>query len=190
MGCFSKENIYKKTSTKRTPAVFVTPCIGTLGGEATVFVPEDSVVRWENNDNVVLDELSTSQNGRSVSRLAPGNYSVYIDDNNCKIEFEVQHSNYPTITGYKIKNASGELSRDGEIEAITNVPDGLDVLLGWSNSSFTTCKTLQSVKPGIYVATILQIGGKAVPCIHSTTPATVGVKGDEPNERLLTPTPI
>ena len=182
MGCFSKGNLYRKTNSRNTPAVFVTPCIGTLGGEATVFVPEDSMIRWRNNDGD-LDEVDASEKGRSISGLVPGNYSVYVDDNNCKIDFEVKLSNYPTVTGYKVKNASGELSRDGEIEAITNVPDGLDVLIGWSNSSFTTCKTLQNVKPGVYVATILQIGGKAVPCMHSTTPATVGVKGDEPDQR-------
>ena len=55
MGCFSK-NVYKKTSTRNAPVVFVTPCIGTLGGEATVFVPEDSNVRWESKDCVELLE--------------------------------------------------------------------------------------------------------------------------------------
>lgn len=180
MGCFSK-NVYKKTSTRNAPVVFVTPCIGTLGGEATVFVQEDSNVRWESKDCV---ELHTSQNGKCITSLTPGNYSVYVDDNDCQVDFQVKLSNYPTITGYKVKNASGELSRDGEIEVITNVLDGLDVLVGWSNSSFTTCKTLQNVKPGVYFATILKVGGKVVPCTHSAMPATVAVKGDEPVELI------
>tara|TARA_B100000787_G_scaffold156061_1_gene131943 strand:- start:1180 stop:1395 length:216 start_codon:yes stop_codon:yes gene_type:complete len=70
---------------------------------------------------------------------------------------------------------------------ITNVLNGRDMLVGWSDGSFTTHKTLQNVKPGVYFATILEIDGKAVPCIHSTTPAVLEVKGEgscEPNLQL------
>lgn len=176
MFCIPKKNSYKKaTSTKAAPAVFVTPSLGSLGGEATIFT-NDSKIKWESiNQNV---DLISSEDGKTVSCLIPGTYNVYVDDNECKIQFQVNHTKLPTILGYKVKSASGELSRDGEIEVITNIEDGLDILIAWSEGSFTTSKTLKNVKPGVYIATILKIGGKPVPCVHATNAAYIIVSGE------------
>lgn len=174
MTCFPIKNKYKKTLTKSSSVVFVTPCIGMLGGEATLFT-HDSSIRWESEDG---NELQTSECGKKVSCLTPGRYSVSADDNDYKMNFEVNHSSCPTITAYKITHASGELSRDGDIEIVTNVTEGSDILIAWSNACFTTSKKIHNVKPGVYVATILQVGGKTVPCVHSSQPATVGITGE------------
>lgn len=179
--CIPNHSRYKKaTSTRTSPVVMVTPYLNGIGGEATVFGKKDSKIKWrshsDKNSVVINDsgEYSTS----CPTRLTPGTYSVYIDDNECEIEFEVKLTNYPTVMGYEVKSASGELSRDGEIRVKMNIEDGIDVLIAWSNGSFTTNNILKNVKPGLYVATLLKIQGKVVPCIHASEPAQVGVSGE------------
>lgn len=175
--CPERPERYSRSRKLRAPVVvFVTPAFGELGGEACVFAAADSHFQWS-----AVDEhqraLSSETSGR-VSGLRPGRYRVSVDDQEQTVDFEVRASDIPTVSGYTVTPASAEFSRDGEVRAHLNVPEYADVLIAWSNGAFTTERTLRGVKPGVYVATVLQLSGQAVPSLHACAPATVNVVGE------------
>lgn len=157
--------------------VFVTPAFGEYGGDAQVFCAGESRFQWRRHGGA--QDALADESGARVSRLQPGRYTLSVDDHEQGIEFEVRPSAMPTVTGYAVAPASGEYSRDGAITAKMNVPDNTDMLVAWSNGCFTTTKTLADVKPGVYVATLLQISGQVVPCVHACAAATVHVRVEE-----------
>jgi len=85
------------------------------------------------------------------------------------------------VESYDVGHASGDLARDGWIQA-TLRPESGEPLSGdeslrvlWSNGTWTPDARLRRVRPGEYVATVVECQGRAVACLHGTAPAHVRV---------------
>jgi len=85
------------------------------------------------------------------------------------------------VESYDVGHASGDLARDGWIQA-TLRPEYGEPLSGdellrvlWSNGTWTPDARLCGVRPGEYVATVVECQGRAVACLHGTAPAHVRV---------------
>lgn len=178
-GCWPRkqgEDAARTSSTKdqdHAPVVFVTPAMGAHGGEALVVGTPGRDVRWF-SVGPEGEREALAESGRRASSLAPGAYAVEVDGQP-PVHVEVSESLQPTVRGYRTVGASGETARDGEVVVDLNIPDNCDFRIAWSNGAFTKTKHLRNVRPGEYVATLLEISGHPVPCIHASLPARVGV---------------
>jgi len=85
------------------------------------------------------------------------------------------------VDSYDVGHASGDLARDGWVQA-TLRPESGGPLTGdeslrvlWSSGTWTLDARLRGVRPGEYVATVVECQGRAVACLHGTAPARVRV---------------
>lgn len=173
MFCLPRRQYIKSTSFPVSSAVFVTPAFGSFGGEVKVFLPEKNLIHWSGEHDVLLNE-----DGTSASLVKAGKYAISVAESDVHINFDVNETQHPIIKKYEVEDASGERCRDGSVKAITNVPELADITVAWNTGHFTKTTTLSNVRPGRYVATILSISGRPVPCIHSCEAAEVGIKID------------
>jgi len=164
----------------RTIAI-ATPCCGERGGTVTLATSRPGTFRWHRADGQVYpDPVASDPQGARVDGVLPGDYTVAFEPSGSgaaeELLLRVTESRVPTIIGYRVRAASGEWSRDGEVTALTNLRDVDVASLTWSSGHQTSGTTLRGVRPGEYVAVVTTVNDALTSCIHACAPARVPVR--------------
>jgi hypothetical protein len=163
------------------PKILTLPCFEG-DGEIHVEPPLGAVApvraHWSGGSQPIRQSVDTLR----ATHLQPGWYSVHVADARGWVSgattVRVEPAHVPTVTGYEVRDASSDLSRDGSVTArLQHTTD--DVRLVWSNGAATLGPELCGVCPGTYVATVVQSAGEPCKCLHACMPAVVDVSETE-----------
>ena len=174
---------YTQTRALAIPAVTVIPCLHD-DGEIHVTPPDAALApvcaKWGGDFPV-----HPSDDTLRATRLRPGWYSVHIVDAQGMASgvasVRVESARVPTVIGYDVRDAGGDVDCDGVVTARTEYLESADLArFVWTNGATTIGPQLRGVVPGTYAAIVRDVGG--VPCksLHACLPAVVDVSAGEP----------
>ena len=130
---------------------------------------------FDANNRPILQQETKNE----LHHLKAGDYYVVATDavgDVAKIRVKVRPSSLPSVVGYDTVNASSRVARDGRVTGHVHPSDLTDVRFLWTTGAITDDPVLLDVFPGEYVVTIISKDeNTAIPFVHATNPAHVGV---------------
>ena len=175
MGCTaSNPSINEHVSARTTPA-FSNDIGGTIKIESRLETKLISC-EWCHNGNAALLELSP--NRTRAYNVPSGLYEIQCTLENkppVALKVEVQQLAIPTLQNYIVTHASGDMCRDGAIEAEFVNLNEQSVQYLWTSGVRTERPVLYDVQPGVYAVTLLSSHSThlAVPFYHNSQLAVV-----------------
>lgn len=173
----NKNRADKRRFLSTLPGVTTIQCRGRNDGEILVQPPEGMrlpvTVHWTG-----VSETQLSNDTLRARGLRPGWYSLDVEDAcglfSGTIHVKLEPRDAPIVERYEVIDASSDDMSDGSVKAIcSHVGDTCTVV--WSNGARTSGCTLSGVRPGTYLAWVVEVDGESVTCMHAAAAACVDV---------------